>query len=95
MFVTAHNRAQQDHSPLILAGLNNDLMRVFHIVGLDQIFTFQPTVHDAVNAPYVLRAVTVGGWLTDRFRKRFELTRVGAASSDQPEAGGRARLRFG
>nr|WP_237533755.1 STAS domain-containing protein [Streptomyces sp. SID685] len=61
VFVTAHNRAQQDHSPLILAGLNNDLMRVFHIVGLDQIFTFQPTVHDAVNAPYVLRAVTVGG----------------------------------
>ncbi|MEU6271926.1 STAS domain-containing protein [Streptomyces populi] len=50
VLITAHDRARQAQSLLILTGLNKDLLRVFHIMGLDQIFTFQPTVDDAVSA---------------------------------------------
>lgn len=46
----AYNRAQQSHAQLVFAGLNTDLMRVFRIVGLDQLFTFQPTVEHAISA---------------------------------------------
>ncbi|MGI5170634.1 STAS domain-containing protein [Spirillospora sp. CA-253888] len=50
VLVTAYKRAQQTGAHLVLAGLNADLTRVFHIVGLDQIFNFQPTVDDAIEA---------------------------------------------
>jgi hypothetical protein len=34
----------------MVAGLDGNLMRVFQIVGLDQILTFAPTVADAIGA---------------------------------------------
>ncbi|MFC9975770.1 STAS domain-containing protein [Spirillospora sp. NPDC127200] len=48
VLVTAYKRAQQAGAHLVLAGMNADLTRVFHIVGLNQIFTFRPTVDEAV-----------------------------------------------
>ncbi|MET9481529.1 STAS domain-containing protein [Streptomyces sp. NPDC006638] len=50
VLVAAYNRAQQAGTPLVLVGLNADLTRVFRIVGLDQLFSFQPTLDDAVAA---------------------------------------------
>ncbi|MER5873205.1 STAS domain-containing protein [Streptomyces sp. NPDC002044] len=47
---SAYHRAREADAPLSLVGLSTDLMHVFRIVGLDQLFTFQPTVEDAVNA---------------------------------------------
>jgi anti-sigma B factor antagonist len=50
VLVAAYNRAQQADARLVFVGLNADLMRVFHIVGLDQLFTFQPTVEQAISS---------------------------------------------
>ncbi|MDI5964974.1 STAS domain-containing protein [Streptantibioticus silvisoli] len=50
VFVSAYQRAQKTGTRLFVVGLNADLTRVFGIVGLDQLFTFQPTVDDAINA---------------------------------------------
>ncbi|MFF9408127.1 STAS domain-containing protein [Streptomyces anandii] len=50
VLITAYNRAQQAGTRLLLAGLSADLMRVFRIVGLDQIFVFQPTLDAAIAA---------------------------------------------
>ena len=50
VLVGAYTRAKKADSQLILAGLNADLMHVFHIVGLDQLFHFEPTVEQAINA---------------------------------------------
>ncbi|GAB2592240.1 STAS domain-containing protein [Streptomyces capparidis] len=52
VLITAYNSAKAAGSRLTLAGLNADLMRIFRIVGLDQIFTFRPTVGDAVDASH-------------------------------------------
>ncbi|MFE6488914.1 STAS domain-containing protein [Streptomyces sp. NPDC057757] len=49
VFIGAYQRAQQTGTPLLLVGLNGHLMNVFRIIGLDQLFTFQPTVEDAIN----------------------------------------------
>jgi anti-sigma B factor antagonist len=48
VLVTAYQRANQQDSGLVIAGLDVALMRVFQIVGIDQILTFAPTVADAV-----------------------------------------------
>ncbi|CCH31636.1 STAS domain-containing protein [Actinosynnema sp. NPDC047251] len=48
--ITAHQRAQAAGGSFSLAGVTPDLMRVFHIVGLDQLFTFHPTVDEAVQS---------------------------------------------
>lgn len=48
VLVTAYQRAKRQDSGLVVAGLDRNLMRVFQIVGLDQILTFVPTVADAV-----------------------------------------------
>ncbi|MFF4322948.1 STAS domain-containing protein [Streptomyces sp. NPDC001568] len=50
VLVGAYHRAHEAGAPLLLVGLNADLMHVFRIIGLDQLFTFQPTVEDAVDA---------------------------------------------
>lgn len=50
VLVTAYQRAKRQGSALVVAGLDAGLMRVFHIVGLDQILTFAPTVADAVES---------------------------------------------
>ncbi|MGK5447869.1 STAS domain-containing protein [Streptomyces radiopugnans] len=50
VLITAYHRAQARDSRLFLTGVGPDLMRVFRVVGLDQIFTFQPTVEHAANA---------------------------------------------
>lgn len=50
VFVGAYDRALKADTRLLLVGMNADLMHVFRIVGLDQLFTFQPTVDDAINA---------------------------------------------
>ncbi|MFF8596291.1 STAS domain-containing protein [Streptomyces sp. NPDC015220] len=50
VLITAYRRAGEARTRLALAGLSADLMRVFRIVGLDQIFTFHPDVEDAIGA---------------------------------------------
>jgi anti-sigma B factor antagonist len=51
VLIHAYQRAQTVGCPLSVAGLNEDLLRVFRIVGLDQVFSFHPTVDTALNAP--------------------------------------------
>ncbi|MDF3299090.1 STAS domain-containing protein [Streptomyces tropicalis] len=50
VLITAYHRAQATGSNLFLAGVSSDLMRVFRIVGLDQVLSFQPNVDSAVAA---------------------------------------------
>jgi anti-sigma B factor antagonist len=50
VLVTAYQRAESAGGSFGLAGLNQELTRVFQIVGLDEVFTFHPTVDEAVNA---------------------------------------------
>jgi anti-sigma B factor antagonist len=50
VFISAHNRANATDSRLLLTGLSPDLAHVFAIVGLDQVFTFRPTVEQALAA---------------------------------------------
>ncbi|OKK21925.1 anti-anti-sigma factor [Streptomyces sp. CB00455] len=50
VLVSAYNRAHGADAPLFLVGLNADLMHVFRIVGLDQLFRFELTVEDAIDA---------------------------------------------
>ncbi|GAB1332330.1 STAS domain-containing protein [Streptomyces sp. NPDC093260] len=48
VFVTAHHRAEAAGSGLVIAGLRDDLRRVFDITGLDQFFTLRPSTEQAV-----------------------------------------------
>ncbi|MFE5396180.1 STAS domain-containing protein [Streptomyces sp. NPDC056568] len=48
VLISAYQRAQATGSPLSLAGVNPDQMRVFTVVGLDQVFTFHPTTAAAI-----------------------------------------------
>ncbi|MEV0676485.1 STAS domain-containing protein [Actinosynnema sp. NPDC050436] len=48
--ITAHQRAEAAGASFALSGVTPDLMRVFHIVGLDQLFSFHPTVDQAVES---------------------------------------------
>ncbi|MFF0187741.1 STAS domain-containing protein [Streptomyces sp. NPDC005244] len=50
VFVGAYDRALKAGSHLSLVGMTADLTHLFRIVGLDQLFTFQPTVEDAIDA---------------------------------------------
>lgn len=50
VLVTAHQRARRTGALLLLAGVVPELLRVFEIVGLDQLFSFHPTVEDALRA---------------------------------------------
>nr|WP_205615148.1 STAS domain-containing protein [Streptomyces harenosi] len=50
VLITAYRRAQAAGSALSLAGVSPDQMRVFSVVGLDQVFTFHPTVEAAVSS---------------------------------------------
>ncbi|GAA2410756.1 STAS domain-containing protein [Streptomyces glaucosporus] len=50
VLITAHHRAQATGGGLALAGLDDDIKRVFTIVGLDQIFAFHDSVDDAAAA---------------------------------------------
>ncbi|MFF8828599.1 STAS domain-containing protein [Streptomyces sp. NPDC015131] len=50
VLVGAYHRTEAAGCPLALAGLSPDLTRVFHTVGLDQVFTFHPTADDALRA---------------------------------------------
>lgn len=52
VLITTYQRAQAMDSRLFLTGVSPDLMRIFRIVGLDQIFTFQPTVEHAIDAAH-------------------------------------------
>ncbi|MEU4806157.1 STAS domain-containing protein [Actinosynnema sp. NPDC023587] len=45
--ITTHQRAQAAGGTLELAGVTPELMRVFHIAGLDQLFSFRPGVDQA------------------------------------------------
>ncbi|MEU7062752.1 STAS domain-containing protein [Streptomyces sp. NPDC053429] len=49
VLISASNHAQRTDGRLVFVGLNADLMRVFRIVGLDQILTFRPTLDDAID----------------------------------------------
>ncbi len=48
VLITAHRQAEATGSRLLLTGLRADLAHVFGIVGLDQVFTFRPTVDEAL-----------------------------------------------
>ncbi|MFF5106679.1 STAS domain-containing protein [Streptomyces sp. NPDC000134] len=50
VFVNIHRRAGAGGSRLVLAGVGADLMRVFRIVGLDQMFVFEPSGRQAADA---------------------------------------------
>ncbi|MFF3772090.1 STAS domain-containing protein [Streptomyces sp. NPDC004288] len=51
VMVTAYQRASAAGSRLELAGVGDDLARVFRIMGLDQVFTFAPAVAEALGEP--------------------------------------------
>ncbi|MFD5305687.1 STAS domain-containing protein [Streptomyces rochei] len=48
VLIGAYQRAQATGSPLSLAGVRPDQMRVFSVVGLDQVFTFHPDTEAAI-----------------------------------------------
>ncbi|MER5736879.1 MULTISPECIES: STAS domain-containing protein [unclassified Streptomyces] len=48
VLVGAYQKAHAARCVLALAGVNDDLTRVFGIMGLDQVFTLVPTVADAL-----------------------------------------------
>ncbi|MEU3465822.1 STAS domain-containing protein [Streptomyces sp. NPDC006733] len=48
VFISADRRAQEAGARLVLVGLSADLMHVFRMIGLDQVFTFESTIEDAV-----------------------------------------------
>ncbi|MFJ1804232.1 MULTISPECIES: STAS domain-containing protein [unclassified Streptomyces] len=50
VLVTAYQRAQASGTQLNVAGASTHLLRVFSIVGLDQVFTLKPTTEDAITA---------------------------------------------
>ncbi|MFJ2740563.1 STAS domain-containing protein [Streptomyces sp. NPDC087440] len=50
VLIRAYNQANATGSRLFLTGLRPDLAHVFGIVGLDQVFTFRPTVEEALAA---------------------------------------------
>ncbi|MFF3217018.1 STAS domain-containing protein [Streptomyces sp. NPDC002886] len=50
VLIGAYHRAEKARAPLSLVGLNADLMHVFRIIGLNQLFTFHPTIEAAVEA---------------------------------------------
>ncbi|RJQ70160.1 anti-sigma factor antagonist [Pseudonocardiaceae bacterium YIM PH 21723] len=50
VLANADQAARKANMHFILASPSPDLMRVFRIVGLDQMFTFQPSVQDAFEA---------------------------------------------
>ncbi|MET9364506.1 STAS domain-containing protein [Streptomyces sp. NPDC006632] len=52
VLIGADRRARDAGTPLSVVGVPDDLMHVFRIIGLDQLFTFRPTVEDAINALY-------------------------------------------
>ena len=49
VLINAYQRAQIAGSQLILQGVRPDLMRVFGIVGLEQVFTFRSVAEDVVD----------------------------------------------
>ncbi|MFH8255350.1 STAS domain-containing protein [Streptomyces roseolus] len=51
VFVTAYQRALATGCRLALAAVNEDLARVFRIMGLDGVFTFVPAAGDALREP--------------------------------------------
>ncbi|WP_299535880.1 STAS domain-containing protein [uncultured Streptomyces sp.] len=50
LLVTAYQRAEAIGARFSLAATSPDLLRVFHIVGLDQVFSLQPTTEQAISA---------------------------------------------
>ncbi|NKZ08262.1 STAS domain-containing protein [Actinomadura latina] len=50
VLINAYKRAKPAGGRLLLAGLSPDLLDVFRIIGLDQIFVFHPTVDEAIAA---------------------------------------------
>ncbi|PRY39577.1 STAS domain-containing protein [Umezawaea tangerina] len=50
VLVLAYQRSQAADSPFGLAGLNQELTRVFQIVGLDKVLPFHRTVEEAVDS---------------------------------------------
>ncbi|WP_067904751.1 STAS domain-containing protein [Actinomadura chibensis] len=52
VLVNAYKRSKPTGGRLLIAGLNPDLLQVFTIIGLDQVFVFHPTVDEAVAASH-------------------------------------------
>ncbi|TXS12172.1 anti-sigma factor antagonist [Streptomyces sp. adm13(2018)] len=51
VMLSAYQRARAAGCALEIAGVNDDLSRVFRIMGLDQVFTLVPTVEEALGRP--------------------------------------------
>ncbi|MEV7725372.1 STAS domain-containing protein [Streptomyces sp. NPDC087917] len=50
VLIAAYHRAQSTGAHLILVGPSPDLMRVFRVVGIDQLFTFRASVEEALDS---------------------------------------------
>jgi len=50
VFVMAYKRAQAADSPFGLAGFNDEMMRLFRVIGLDDVLPFYGTVEDAIGS---------------------------------------------
>ncbi|MFF0277126.1 STAS domain-containing protein [Streptomyces sp. NPDC004330] len=51
VMLSAYQRARAAGCGIELAGVNDDLSRVFRIMGLDQVFTLVPTLDEALGRP--------------------------------------------
>lgn len=51
VFVVAYQRAQVAGGSFGLAGLNRELMRLFRVIGLENVLPFHPTIEEAVDCP--------------------------------------------
>ncbi|CAM5399566.1 Anti-sigma factor antagonist OS=Streptomyces tendae OX=1932 GN=F3L20_20070 PE=3 SV=1 [Streptomyces tendae] len=50
VLLTAYQRSQATAAPLSLAGVGPDQMRIFQVVGLDQVFTFHDSAEAAISS---------------------------------------------
>lgn len=50
VLITAYNRSRAASSRLSLTGVSPDQMRVFELIGLDQVFSFYATPEEAASA---------------------------------------------
>lgn len=51
VLVVAYRRAKAAGRPFGVAGLNSEVMRLFRILGLEEVLPFYPTVEEAVASP--------------------------------------------
>ncbi|WP_053648048.1 MULTISPECIES: STAS domain-containing protein [unclassified Streptomyces] len=50
VLIGLHQRTEAAGAPLVLAGLENELLRIFRVTGLDRLFTLRTTVEEALTS---------------------------------------------